>query len=43
MTICIYNEKYNEIEDINLPYFEAHTMYKNMEIDKEYTLKELGL
>ena len=28
---------------IVLPYFEADTMYKGMELDKEYTLKELGL
>lgn len=26
-----------------LPYFKAGTMYKGMELDKEYTLKELGL
>ena len=31
----------NEI--IKLPYFKKGTMYKGMEIDKEYTLKELGL
>ncbi len=28
---------------IALPYFEIGTMYKNMEIDKRYTLEELGL
>lgn len=28
---------------ICLPYFEKNTMYKGMELDKEYTLKELGL
>lgn len=28
---------------INLPNFEKNTMYKNMEIDKAYTLEELGL
>ena len=27
----------------NLPDFEINTMYKGMEADKEYTLKELGL
>lgn len=34
-----------ELEDdyTPLPIFENGTMYKNMEIDKEYTLKELGL
>lgn len=28
---------------INLPNFKKNTMYKNMEIDKAYTLEELGL
>lgn len=28
---------------ITLPLFEKETMYKNMEVGKEYTLKELGL
>mgnify|MGYP000292577195 CR=1 FL=1 len=28
---------------INLPNFEKNTMYKNMEINKAYTLEELGL
>lgn len=28
---------------ICLPYFKKDTMYKGMEVDKEYTLKELGL
>lgn len=31
------------IGNIQLPYFEKDTMYKNMEPDKEYTLKELGI
>ena len=30
-------------EIIYLPYFKGGTKYNNMEIDKEYTLKELGL
>lgn len=30
-------------EYINLPYFKQGTMYKNMEVGKKYTLKELGL
>ena len=30
-------------EDIDLPYFKANTMYKNMKGDKKYTLEELGL
>lgn len=29
--------------EINLPNFEKNTMYKNMEINKAYTLEELGL
>lgn len=28
---------------ITFPYFKKDKMYKNMEIDKEYTLEELGL
>lgn len=35
-------EKQNK-EDINLPDFKPGTMYKNMELEKRYTLKELGL
>ena len=30
-------------ETIYLPYFKGGTMYNGMEIDKEYTMKELGL
>ena len=30
-------------ETIYLPYFKGGTIYNGMEIDKEYTLKELGL
>lgn len=30
-------------ECITLPYFNFNEYYKNLEIDKEYTLKELGL
>ena len=30
-------------EYVNLPYFEEDTMYKNMELNKEYTLEELGI
>ena len=33
----------DEDEFINLPYFEKDTMYKGMELDKKYTLEELGL
>lgn len=30
-------------DQLYLPYFEKDTMYKDMELDKEYTLEELGL
>ena len=30
-------------EYVNLPYFKKGTMYKGMELDKEYSLEELGL
>lgn len=30
-------------EFICLPWFKSNTMYKGMELNKEYTLKELGL
>ena len=30
-------------EYTNLPYFKKGTMYKGMELDKEYTLDQLGL
>lgn len=29
--------------NIPLPYFDKNTMYKDMRLDKEYTLKELGI
>lgn len=35
---CISN--YNSF---NLPFFKAGTMYKGMELDKSYTIEELGL
>ena len=43
-----YNQQYLHIhlktyEFIRLPNFEKNTMYKGMELNKEYTLKELGL
>lgn len=34
---------YRIVEGIYLPYFKKDSMYKNMEVQKEYTLKELGL
>ena len=30
-------------EFINLPWFKPDTMYKGMELNKEYTLEEIGL
>ena len=40
-----YEELTIMIEDceVNLPPFSKDTMYKNMELNKEYTLEELGL
>ena len=41
---CEENEREStEYEDIDLPYFKENTMYKNMKVDKKYSLKELGL
>ena len=41
---CEENEhESTKYEDIDLPYFKANTMYKNMKVDKKYTLEELGL
>lgn len=36
-------DKDTNYEYINLPIFRKGTMYKNMKVGKEYTLKELGL
>ena len=33
----------DDSEQIALPLFKEDTMYKGMEVDKEYTVKELGL
>lgn len=38
-----YIELSLKCDDATLPYFEADTMYKNMKVNKSYTLKELGL
>ena len=35
--------KMKNYEMISLPFFKAGTMYKGMENDKDYTLKDLGL
>ena len=41
---CEENEpERTKYEDIDLPYFKANTMYKNMKGDKKYSLEELGL
>ena len=43
---CISIKVYNDFADINFiefPYFKKGTMYKNMKVDKSYTLEELGL
>ena len=41
---CEDNEpESTKYEDIDLPYFKANTMYKNMKGNKKYSLKELGL
>lgn len=40
LNICLDEE---DDDCIDLPYFKKNTMYKGMEAEKEYTLKELGL
>ena len=37
------NDKYFYFDCISLPYFKKGTMYKGMELNKKYTLKELYL
>lgn len=37
------NDTYDNEENIPLPYFKKGTMYKGMELNKQYSLKELGL
>lgn len=34
---------FQENEFVNFPFFKTNTMYKGMELNKEYTLDELGL
>lgn len=41
--IRIIVEQNGNLEWISLPIFKTKTMYKDMEIDKDYTLEELGL
>ena len=38
-----YDYEKESHEYIYMPYFKKDTMYKNMEVKKEYTLEELGL
>lgn len=38
LAICLHNG-----EEITLPIFIRRTMYKGMEVDKKYTVEELGL
>ena len=40
---CEYIEIVLEKENIIFPNFEKGTMYKNMKLNKKYTVKELGL
>ncbi len=42
--ICVKTVSANNgVEYVDLPRFEVNTMYKNMEINKRYSLEELGL
>ena len=44
ITIRIASVVYRDSwSDIDFPYFKANTMYKNMKLNKNYTLAELGL
>ena len=39
----VYNSKFKDDTNFCLPLFETNTMYKGMELNKEYTLEDLGL
>lgn len=41
--IMIDEGEIGDCGNIYLPYFKPNSMYKGMEIDKDYTLEELGL
>lgn len=43
ISISYRNILNNELDTINLPTFEKNNMYKNMELDRGYNLKELEL
>lgn len=40
---CKLGNKDDAVDTFTLPYFPKGSMYKGMEVGKEYTLKELGL
>ncbi len=39
----VYSSEYDDDDNFCLPYFKKGSMYKNMKLNKEYTLEELGL
>lgn len=41
--ICIQVKREKNSDFISLPWFKENTMYKGMELNKSYTLQELGL
>ena len=41
--ICYTNNISHQIQYVSLPIFANAEMYKNMELDKEYTLEQLGI
>lgn len=45
--ICIFYDvgccANRQIQDVRIPFFEDSNLFSNLAIDKEYTLKELGL
>ena len=43
ITICVNGNYGYRHEHIILPNFPSETMYKNMELEKQYTLEELGI
>lgn len=40
---CYISIRLKDNDSVILPYFRSNEMYKGMEIDKEYSVKELGL
>ena len=43
IVISYLNKNLSYFETISLPIFERNTMYKGMELNKDYTLEDLGL